>query len=112
MKYLFILTLLFMGCDDAPTEHTHPEPSGACTSIVTFLEGYGPEPQQGTTYGLFCEDGLTRDECDEFIVRKTFHHYYTCEEYCEENEFFYTYSCEEMDAIMETMPEESEEWLP
>ena len=98
MRYL-LLTLLFMGCDYAPTEHTHPEPKGACTMTVQFLVFQDSDLNE---YGLVCKDGLTRSECEDVMAPREFHFYYTCEEYCDRYDSVYAYSCSAMDSLYAT----------
>ena len=88
MKYLLPL-LLILGCDYTPTEHTHPEPDGACITTVEFVDATPPDTESSgglilppPETGLSCKDGLTRNVCEESMGDWDFYHYYTCEEFC------------------------------
>ena len=102
MKKILILALLFMGCDYAPTEHTHEHDhdhthDGVCTWVgvgenIGGEDGYYP-------YENGCFTNLTQTQCGGNFVRdfvsdimgeneyfSQFNDYHwldmTCEEYC------------------------------
>ena len=110
MRYPLALMFIF-SCDYAPTEHTHPEPDGACT---TRVEGPSfPNMESETTpYGLLCKDGLTRNICVTTMGDWEFQLYYTCEEYCHKYESDYYYGCIETIEIIAAPPEDEEETWP
>ena len=86
MRYLIILTLLFMGCDYAPTEHTHPEPGGICA------QWDGPSSSVSSSQLIFsCTESKIRTECEAYSIssieageRPWFWGFYqTCEGWCD-----------------------------
>ena len=77
-----IILLLIVGCDYAPTEHTHePEPENIC--VIYELKSLGP----GDVIELFrCYTDVSETICSAYYVQDDSLKYwgdeYTCEEYC------------------------------
>ena len=82
MKKILILALLFMGCDYAPTEHSHEHEhthdDGICFTELSALISLG-----GGTYPYYeCYQNRTQFDCSSSNWISDM----TCEEYCSSKE--------------------------